>query len=222
MLEISKQLFERWNDESIIYCHWKSNEHLSEGLKGLTDLDVLLSRDSQEKGESILRELSFLRCKSQYGSRYPNVDDWIGFDGKTGALIHLHLHYRIITGHKGMKEYDLPWSNEVLKTRIKDNNTGVYISDPNFELITLYTRIGLKADYISLLKALVNHFKLSKDVKAEIDFLKPKVNWECVESVLYGYFQNNTSEFMRLMQKEQIQSNDFIKIKNLSSRALNT
>lgn len=40
MLKISKALFTAWNKEDLLYCHWKSNEHLLPGLDGATDLDV--------------------------------------------------------------------------------------------------------------------------------------------------------------------------------------
>ena len=156
MLEICQCLFSQWNDIGIRYCHWKSNEHLTEGLNGITDLDVLLDEADKEKGCTVLKEHRFLYCKSQFGSRYPFVDDWIGFDSATGKLIHLHLHYKIITGHKGMKEYTLPWTDDVLSTRVLDKITNVYISDPNFEILTLFSRFGLKAHYKQIKKAYIN------------------------------------------------------------------
>ena len=131
MLNISKELFTAWNNASLLYCHWKSNEHLLPGLDGETDLDVLLSRDDQKEGVSILRRLEFLQVQSQFGSRYPDVDDWIGFDKETGNLIHLHLHYGIVTGHKGLKEYSLHWTDLALRTRILNEEYGVYTMEPN-------------------------------------------------------------------------------------------
>ena len=61
MLAISKKLFDSWND-NVLYCHWKSNEHLEDGLDGKTDLDVLVSAEDKEKGRDILNNLSFIRC----------------------------------------------------------------------------------------------------------------------------------------------------------------
>ena len=108
MLEICKKLFLEWNN-SVNYCHWKSNEHLGAGLDGLTDLDILMESNNREKGVQILRDLNFIQCNSQYGSRYPYVEDWIGFDMETGSLVHIHLHFMMVTGHRGLKEYNLPW-----------------------------------------------------------------------------------------------------------------
>ena len=167
MLEISQKLFSSWNDSQLCYCHWKSNEHLFLGLEGKTDLDVLLSPDDKKEGERILGELDFLQCKSQYGSRYPGVDDWIGFDKETGRFIHVHLHYHLITGHKSMKEYSLPWTDVALQTRLQNEKYRVYTMEPNLEIITLYTRIGLKADFKSLLRCHVKKFRFSNDVQCE-------------------------------------------------------
>ena len=168
MLDICKQLFEDWNNKDIEYCHWKSNEHLKEGLCGITDLDILVNIRDKEKCEESMKLLDILQLKSQYGSRYPDVDDWVGMDKNTGKLIHIHLHYKIITGHKGMKEYNLPWSDIALKTRIKDRETDIYIMEPNLEIMTLYTRIALKASVKKVIKARINKFKLGADDLAEI------------------------------------------------------
>lgn len=50
MLEVCKQLFYQWNESDVRYCHWKSNEHLMEGLDGKTDLDVRRADRYMEKG----------------------------------------------------------------------------------------------------------------------------------------------------------------------------
>lgn len=209
MLTISKDLFSSWNDAGLLYCHWKSNEHLLPGLDGDTDLDVLLSRDDQTKGETILHELDFLQCKSQYGARYPNVDDWIGFDKETGKLIHLHLHYALVTGHKGMKEYELPWSERALRTRILDEDFGVYIMEPNLEMVTLYTRIGLKASFIEIIRCWIGMFKLEKDVKKEIVWLKARADWNKVLQLLDLFYGKNAATIIGIMQKELIDADDY-------------
>lgn len=216
MLNISRDLFKSWNEADVLYCHWKSNEHLLPGLNGDTDLDVLLSRDDQAKGEAILYGLDFLQCKSQYGSRYPGVDDWIGFDKETGALIHIHLHYQLVTGHKGMKEYYLPWTEVALQTRIFNNEYGVYTMEPNLEMVTLYTRIGLKADIKNLLKCLRGSFKLSKDTQREIAWLKERVNKEAVRKLLDTYYGSRADNVLRIMDKEMIGKEDFQRLRRIT------
>lgn len=216
MLKISKDLFNRWNEANLLYCHWKSNEHLLPGLDGETDLDVLLSKDNKAAGEDILKNLGFLHCKSQYGSRYPGVDDWIGFDKDTGSLIHLHLHYELVTGHKGMKEYSLPWRTVTLKTRVLNEDYSVYTIEPNLELVTLYTRIGLKADFKSLIRCHKGKFKLPKDIKREIDWLKERADMEQVRQLFDFYYGNKAGEIFEIVKKDRIASSDYLKLKKIS------
>ena len=204
MLKISKDLFTAWNDANLLYCHWKSNEHLLPGLNGETDLDVLLSRDDQAEGEALLHKLGFLQCKSQYGARYPDVDDWIGFDKQTGMLIHLHLHYRIVTGHKSMKEYSLLWTDMALRTRVLNEEYSVYTMEPNLEMVTLYTRIGLKADFFNLIRCKMGKFKFPKDTQREIDWLKERIDKEKVKELLNTYYGDNAAAVFTIMQMDKI------------------
>ena len=215
MLQICKELFGKWNDYSIKYCHWKSNEHLAAGLNGETDLDILLDKSFNNQVCHIFKSLDFLPCKSQYGSRYPNVEDWIGFDKETGKLIHIHLHYTMITGHKGMKEYYLPWSTDVLNTRIIDEQSGIYISDPNWEIITLYTRICLKATFSQKEKARNESYQTDEDIVREIEFLKKHVEWNKVRSNLYLYYKESSSVILEIMKESEINPSKFLELVNV-------
>lgn len=145
MLEICRKLFSQWNERQVKYCHWKSNEHLMEGLDGLTDLDIYVSPEHAEVAESLLSQCGYVKCLPQKGNRYPNVCEWLGFDDSTGSLVHVHLHYQIITGTKFCKEYVFPIGELIISSRIIDEHTGVYVVDPNVEIIILMCRIALKA-----------------------------------------------------------------------------
>lgn len=221
MLTISSDLFTSWNDAGLLYCHWKSNEHLLPGLDGDTDLDVLLSRNDQSKGEAILHELDFLQCKSQYGSRYPNVDDWIGFDKETGKLIHLHLHYALVTGHKGLKEYELPWTERALQTRILNEEYGVYTMEPNLEMVTLFTRIGLKAGFLEIARCRKGSFKFPKDTQCEIVWLKERADMQKVHDLLVEYYGNDAKAVSNIMGQGIIDSSSYLKLRKIAERAFN-
>ena len=220
MLDICKQLFEDWNNKDIEYCHWKSNEHLKEGLCGITDLDILVNIRDKEKCEESMKLLDILQLKSQYGSRYPDVDDWVGMDKNTGKLIHIHLHYKIITVHKGMKEYNLPWSDIALKTSIKDRETDIYIMEPNLEIMTLYTRIALKASVKKVIKARINKFKLGADDLAEISYLKKRVDWEKVKHIIEQYYDDYLGIY-KIIIKENLSSHDFINLRKKILKSMN-
>lgn len=218
MLDICRKLFDRWNAE-VIYCHWKGNEtcHLEKGLNGESDMDVLLSVDDKEIGHEILISLHFIQCKSQFGSRFPNVEDWIGFDQVTGNLVHLHLHFELVTGHDGLKEFNLPWRKEALDTRIFDKNAGIYVMNPNLELVTLYSRICLKSKTKHVIKALLNQynqkFGFKKDPSEEIDYLKAQVNWDEIDKILLNYYpSHNCLTLKSILQKPEIDSSSFLSL----------
>jgi len=173
MLQTCKDLFLRWN-ENVSYCHWKSNEHLIQGLNGETDLDVFVLPSDKENAENALLTCGYIKFLPQKGCRYPNVDEWIGFDYETGKLVHVHLHYQIITGTKFVKEYVFPLDEEVISSRILDINTGVYIMHPELEAIILFCRIALKANN-------KNNIKPSNDSQREIDYVKKRIK---VDSLL--------------------------------------
>lgn len=174
MLEICKNLFDAWNSANIRYCHWKSNEHLLDGLIGKTDLDVYVCFDDKQSAESLLETCGYIKFKPQKGARYPFVDEWLGFDTKTGNLIHIHLHYKIITGTKYNKEYVFPLDELIISSRVFDDAYSVYVTAPALELIILYSRIVLKAKD-------KKNIRINEDYKREIDFLKDRVNLQDVK-----------------------------------------
>ena len=49
-----KQIFSRFDDNAIRYCHWKSNEHLTAAMEGKTDLDLLVKEEDKEKFKKLL------------------------------------------------------------------------------------------------------------------------------------------------------------------------
>ena len=51
-LKRSLELFQRFDEAGVDYCHYKSNEHLLEGLAGVTDLDILV-RPTEENAERV-------------------------------------------------------------------------------------------------------------------------------------------------------------------------
>lgn len=220
MLKISKDLFDCWNNNSVVYCHWKSNEHLAEGLEGGTDLDVLLSPKDRELGCSILRDLRFVKFHSQFGSRYPNVEDWIGFDHGTGRLVHLHLHFALMTGHKGVKEYELPWIGEALSTRIQNQDTGVFIMNPTLELVSLYTRLILKANRNVVRDARVGRYRMGNHFQKEIAFVKKNVDEDMLREISRRYFGKDWSEFVHIVKQPELSAALYVRLNEIVSFAM--
>ena len=157
-LALLRDLFARLHAASVRYCHWKSNEHLAASMRGVTDLDVLVDRADAAPLARVLAELNFKRFQVQPGLGYPGVEDYVGFDVDSGALVHFHLHYQLTLGEKFLKGYRLPWEKLVLATRIVDPHFGIYIAEPNLELLLLMVRATLKIRLRDMVVALHRPF----------------------------------------------------------------
>ena len=111
----------------------------------------------------------------------------------TGKLIHIHLHYKMITGHQGMKAYNLPWAGEALKKRVLSEEYPVYTIDPTLETIVLHSRIGLKASNKKMREAKKPTFTISNDDIKELDYLVPKIEKERLDGILFSFFPKTKS-----------------------------
>ena len=87
------------------WCHWKSNVRLEQSLSGETDLDILVDSEQIEIFKIKLKKCKFFELKSLPWNNYSGVTNWIGHDANTGKLIHIHLHERLLTGLKSVKDY---------------------------------------------------------------------------------------------------------------------
>lgn len=209
MLQVCKNLFEKWNAD-VRYCHWKSNEHLMEGLDGKTDLDVFVFPEDREKAEAHLSSCEYIKFVPQKGCRYPNVDEWIGFDYATGCLVHIHLHYQIITGTKYVKEYILPIDEVIIDTRILDKDSNVYITHPELESIILYCRIALKSRD-------PENVKINSDVKKEIDYVHDRLNKESLLILCKKIIGNEKGQSLfDIIIKEEMTKSDWFEVFNIA------
>lgn len=152
-LGVITDLFERLHTSGIVYCHWKSNEHLDASLAGDTDLDLLVDRSAAHAFAHLLDGVGFKRFTPLPGRGYAGIDDWIGMDAATGRLVHAHVHYQLTVGEPFLKGFRLPWESMVLGTRRWDERSGLYVADPQVELVLHVVRATLKIRHRDLLYA---------------------------------------------------------------------
>ena len=178
MLEINNIFFEHLNAQNIRYCHWKSNENLDKGLAGKTDLDLLVHKEDKVKFENSLGKFQFKKIISPPDKQFPGLEDYLGFDHATGALVHLHLHYQLVLGQKYIKNHHLPIEDLFFNNlSVKDN---VPIPCPELELILLVIRAHMKVDLLSLLKHAIKdltpqrYTALPADIESELIALANK------------------------------------------------
>ena len=143
-LDVVAALLARLHADRIVYCHWKSNEHVLAGMAGDTDLDLLVDRGQAAAFTQALAESGYKRFVTVPERAYPGVEDHLGLDARTGRLVHLHVHYQLTLGEPLLKSYRLPWEPVVLSTRRLDESGTIYVADPHVELVLLVVRAALK------------------------------------------------------------------------------
>ena len=170
-LRVCQRLFQQLNQEGLRSCHWKSNEHLLEALAGETDLDLLVAPEECNRFGRILDALDFKRICSPVEKRYPGLEDHLGFDEETGALVHLHVHYALILGQQHRKNHRLPIESAVLD----DLRTLHFVRVPSaeMEMLLLVIRANMKLSLLRLLRRWRRPgvYLLPKAVIREFEFL---------------------------------------------------
>lgn len=174
-LNVCTDLFERFHDRGIRYCHWKSNEHLAEGLVGATDLDIIVER--RQEVDHILYKQGFKRFETAWFVDYPGLEDYLGYDQETGQLVHLHLHYRLAIGNKRLKDYNVPWVETLLDKRVFDEEHQVYRADPAMEMCLLLVRYALKIQSRDYPKSVFGEY-LDGDIVREYEWLQERADRE--------------------------------------------
>jgi|26BtaG_2_1085354.scaffolds.fasta_scaffold00002_250 thymidylate kinase len=182
--DLIRNLFKSFHKENILYCHWKSNEHLDVSFRGDTDFDVLFDISQKAEVKRIFSENGFVLFTPPFNRRYDEIEDFIGIDYEQNRIIHFHTHYNLEIGTSGLKEYRYVIEDKVLATRIFSSDFNCYIIDPRYEFLLLIIRLTLKVrpDW----KA---NFKNNKEIilgNIELDWLKERVSFEeLLELIFY-------------------------------------
>ena len=158
MLKINKDLFDRWHRLNVRYCHWKSNDTLSQSLDGIGgfDLDIFVYRNDYALAVEGLVQTGFIRVESGPGKSVDGVEGYLGCDTETDGQSYIHLHYRLVTGPELTKGYILPFEELIIQTRFRDPDYDVFRPDPSLELILHYFRASLKVSYITVIQEVMS------------------------------------------------------------------
>jgi thymidylate kinase len=176
LLSSIEKLLKALDEHDIIYCHWKSNEHLGEALDGDTDLDILFDPAQRTELELVFDECGLKRFRATPLMQYNAIEDFIGLDQEAAKIWHVHTHYRMTLGENHLKGYTItPWGPILLKDRIQ-GEADVWTSDPSDEFVLLLCRIALKLRWRDLRR------NLGKDDQTEIAWLRERIRAESVGS----------------------------------------
>mgnify|MGYP003301810589 CR=1 FL=1 len=175
MLSVAEKFIKAFNEKEIRYCHYKGNNHIEDGLNGVSDLDILVDEEQKKLCTRTLKEAGFVKFKSQLGAAFDVIEDWLSVDGESGKLVHIHLYYQIITGKKYAQEYRLPWEKHILDTRVQDfNHGGIYTTSKEAEYALVYALMCLKKEK-----------SISEKNQQKIDFFKPAADEEKLSEFLH-------------------------------------
>ena len=160
----------------ILYCHWKSNEHLVAGLEGDTDVDMLVAHNDVVRCREILQREGWLYSDAP---PFSELEHWLGFDVEIGGRYHVHLHTgRLPVGPTKKKFFTLPLSvsDWILSTRVRQDD--VWIAAPEAELFMLLLRISLKSTIRNLAGAWYRKRDVmpSKHIRKELDWLLVRID----------------------------------------------
>lgn len=201
-------VFSLWNKQDISYCSFKSNEHLIEGLVGDTDLDILIDRNDYDDAVILLKKANYHQVEPVDVGSYPNVVNWYGIDDVTGALIHIHLHFELMTGKPLYKDYCLPWKEQFLGNRFLDETTETYCVDPAYEYVLLCTRLMVKR----LTKPRKNH--ISDDIIKELDYLKIRIDENSLRHAIFDMYGIDDADYFlnSFWNVKDLSDSDFVKL----------
>ena len=139
-----RRLFNVLNKDKILYCNWKSTNHLSVSFCGDTDFDVLACRYHRAELESVLNEIGFVEFNTTALRRYPGVVDYIGYCSDLKKMVHLHLHYQLVLGDRWVKAFRIPIESKILNRRTWSGDFNTWIISPEDELLMFLARMPLK------------------------------------------------------------------------------
>ena len=209
MLNITKDLFKAFNTNQVLYCIWKGTSKIDEGLEGLSDVDLLLSAQSSDLARYLMRGLGFLQAKTQWQFRFKGIEDWLGFDSTSGRMVHIHLHYKMISGHPYTMEYSFPWSERVLNDRVLQSNN-VYTISPYWEMIVFLARLGLEYPNKKI-DAITGCLKQS--ALEEFRHIQNEIDWVLFDMVVKEIFPNSFTSICSVSRKSELSLQDFAILK---------
>jgi hypothetical protein len=202
-LQLISDLLVSFNNRQIRYVHFKSNMRLEKSALGLADLDVLVDRDQAQLVSEALRELGFKQFVSPLWRNYPGIHDWLGFDSESGRIIHLHLHYQILTGARFVKQYRLDIEELVLESRREDPGTGIPVPDVNIELILFAVRECLRRTRTENVLKWVWGKKKNLITEEEYQYLRTRANLAAVQHYAEKIFFENATKVTEALMDEK-------------------
>ena len=144
-------------------------------LAGEGDVDLLVARSDLHRVQLILAERDFKFFPSVADRDHPATLSFLGYDERSGRLIHIHLHSQLIVGERLLKNYRIPWEGPLLSRAILHPTLPVRILEPTSEAVLLVVRACLELRRLDLMtlwvwQATMRKFALDRaELAARVD-----------------------------------------------------
>jgi thymidylate kinase len=146
MLTITKTLFDGMNREQVRYCIIRDTAYLRQGLEGDGEVDVLVHPEEIRSVQRLLTGCGFKRFLEPGGVQDSHMENWIGFDEKTGKLMPIHLYQDIVLEGKNGEKSVFLWRDIALNRRIPFEGTTIYVVEPHLEMVMLYIQLAQRVE----------------------------------------------------------------------------
>jgi hypothetical protein len=204
---------------SVAHCHWKSNDHLLAALNGDTDVDLLVDGERLDDVYRIFAASGLRRGRVASSRTEMGLEDFLGHDETTGALVHIHTHYRLVTGERHLKRYRLPWERAVLASAVR-SDAGVLVPHPSVEASLLLIRAALKIRARDRIRGRLGGRDLSGWFRAELDALRAASSDADIVARVESWLGEPCAEAVADALADGIDSGGMVRLRRLVRRSL--
>lgn len=214
-LKVVRDFIDRLNEDNLLYCHWKSNQHVEDAFSGIDDIDLLISQSDILKLNIILNELGYKRFRLPDKRSYIGIEDYLGYDNEKGIFVHLHLHYQLTLGEKFLKGYQIPFANNILENRIYDHENMIFISSYEDEMWLLLLRSALKIRNRDSIKQVMKKDIFGQSTLNEYLWLKNKIDANAFKNITINLLGQRISEEMLIVIQDGMNFNNIKVLRKL-------
>lgn len=171
VLPVLLTLLGDFESAGVAYCYWKSSRRVAAALAGETDLDLLVARSDRHVAERLLSTHGYKLCLPIASRDHPALASYIGYDDSTGRLVHVHLHFNLVSGAALLKDFRLPWEPAILARAAHYSRFPIRLLDPASEALLTVVRSALELRWIDPVAAwhwadVTRKFALDRDAIA--------------------------------------------------------
>lgn len=187
-----ERLVRDFNQQSLRYCHWKSNLRLADALKGEDDFDLLVDSKQLQVAQDILLRNGFRMLETDFDEFHPGLRHYVGF-GPSGHLFHVHLYPHIFSGDTFLKNYKFPREDWLLDHSQKylEVNIPNYGVEATLLVLRLFLKMAHISDWIFLfrdLQPLRDEWKELAKLRKREDSIRYLV--ECYSSIDLPFYES--------------------------------